>query len=352
MRRKVDRRRWYFALFNLLLLVLALMCGGGFLWIRGQLNTLAAADQWRGEGDMAFAQIGCFLPVDGTKSAEDVIVFRRNLEQKLSEESLVPPVNGSLYVDAYSGHGKLTVRTDHGSATVQAIGVGGEFFLFHPMELRSGSYLSERDLMQDRVVLDENLAWTLFGSSDVAGMTVVINDLPFTVSGVVHREDDFASRKAFPETESALFLSYDALHALTEAGIDCYEIVLPNLISGYGMGLVEELFDVGTGDRVENSARYGLKNLLTVVAGFGVRSMRQNGVIYPYWENAVRLTEDWLALLLVLGVVLTLCPTVTLTVEMIRALVKSGKYVRKKVPETADRMIQKKREARYAKRNR
>lgn len=346
MRRKVDKRRWIFAAFNLLLAVLAAVCGGLFWWVSRQLTSLDAADAWRGSSEMAFAQIGCFLPVDQTREETEIFQFRQTLDRKFTEESLLAPEGGSLYVDAYSAEARLTVTGDHGSAEVPVVGVGGEFFLFHPLQLRSGGYLSGKDLMQDRVVLDETLAWTLFGSPDVTGMTVKVGEVPLQVAGVIRREQDYASRAAYPEN-TGMFLSWSAFSALTEQGISCYEIVLPNLISGYGLGLVQENFQIGRGDVVENSARYSLKSLLNVVKNFGKRSMRTNGVIYPYWENAVRMTEDHLALLLVLIILLLVCPVVSLTVSVIAAMVKTGKYVQKKVPETADRLIEQKREARY-----
>lgn len=346
-RRKVDRRRWYFALFNLLLVVLAAVCGGLFWWISGWLNSLDAADRWRGQNEMTFAQIGCYLPVDDPASTEEIFKFRRTLEEKLTQDSLAAPDGGSLYADAWSASARVQVATDFGSAQVRATGVGGNFFLFHPLQLRSGSYLSEDDLMQDRVILDETLAWTLFGSPDVAGMTVSVNGTQCYVAGVIRQEQDPASRTARGE-EASLYLSWDMFRSLTEQDATCYEIVLPNVISGYGMGLVKESFDIGTGDLTENSRRYSLQNLLTVAGDFGVRSMRHNGVIYPEWENAARMTEDYLAALLILGSLLLACPVITVTVELIRSLVKTGKYVQKKVPETADRLIERRREERYA----
>lgn len=343
-----KRRRYIWAASGILVL-LAGLCTAAAFWLSVQLNSLDAARRWRGESEMRFAQVACFFPVDDTRSVEDVVQFRRALEQKLSEESLAAPQNGSLFQDAYSGEGTLTIAADHGTASVHCIGVGGDFFLFHPMELRSGSLLSERDLMQDRVVLDENLAWTLFGSSDVAGMTVTIGQTPFVVSGVVHREDDCFSQAAYPEEESLLFLSYDAFHALTEQGINCYEIVLPDVVSGYGLGLVKEELDVGRGDIVENSRRYSVESLLAVAGDFGRRSMRQNGVIYPYWENAVRMTEDWLSLLLVLSGVFLLFPAAAILAEVIRAAVKIGTYVKRKLPESASAMVERRRERQYGK---
>lgn len=351
MRVKVDRRRWRFALVNILLVVVAAVLYGVFSWITTWLPALDTAQRWQGNGETRFTQIACYLPVNTPKTQEEILQFRRTLEQKLVENSLEAPQGGSLYADAWSASATLTVTGDHGSAQVATIGVGGNFFLFHPLTLRSGSYLSEDDLMQDRVVLDETLAWTLFGSSDVAGMTVYINQKPYYVAGVVHREDDPASSRAYRDN-AGMFLSYDAFYALTGQNVTCYEIVLPNPISGFGLGLVEESFSVGTGVIVENSTRYSMGNLLQVVADYGLRSMGHNGVVYPYWENAVRLTEDWLAAILVVMGLCIICPAVTLLVEAIRAAVKTGKYVKKKVPGTADKLIQRRREIQYAKRKR
>lgn len=348
MKIRVNKRRWWFAWCNLALVVLAVICFGISRWMSGQLISLDAAERWRGDNEMSFTQVACFLPESSPKSREEILQFRRTLDQKLTEASLTAPAGGSLYADAWSASARLRVSGDHGSAEVTAIGAGGEFFLFHPLVLRSGSYLSPNDLMQDRVVLDEALAWQLFGGSDVAGMSVTINEKPYYVAGVIRRENDFATREAYLDG-AGMFIAYDTFCELTQQDITCYEIVLPDLISGFGLQLVEENFDVGLGDIVENSTRYSAANLLSVAGDFGKRSMRNNGVIYPYWENAVRLTEDYLALLLVLMLLFLLCPVVSLTVELIRALVKTGKYAKKKIPAAVDAKIEQRREKRYAK---
>jgi len=342
----VNKKKWHFALLNGILILLFLTCAVVFARIAGTLDSIDAADRWRGESDMRFAQIGCFLPVDQQKSEDAILQFRQTLDQKMIDASLEAPEGGSLYADAYSGSGRLTVKGDHGSADVKAIGVGGSFFLFHPLQLRSGSYISETDLMQDRVVLDEALAWQLFGGPDVAGMTVTIQDKPYYVAGVIRRENDFASKEAYIDG-AGMFLSYSAFHALTEQEITCYEIVLPDMITGFGKSLVDENFDVSGGDLVENSSRYDLGSLLRVIGDFGHRSMRNNGVIYPYWENAVRLTEDYLALLLVLMILFGICPAVCGIVLIIKALVSGWKTVKKQIPTRLLAMRERRREQKY-----
>jgi len=348
MKIRLSKRAGWFALINIGLLVLATVCFIIMAWFSGLLDTVYAAPRWQGSAEMQFTQIACFLPVEQKKTEDEILQFRRTLDQKLTENSLTAPANGSLYTDAWSGEDTLTVSSDFGSSKVRAFGVGGDFFLFHPLRLRSGSYLSERDLMQDRVILDETLAWTLFGSPDVAGMSVTIDGKPFRVAGVVHMEDDYASKAALGEN-ACIFLSYSVLHSLKETGIDCYEIVLPNMISGYGLDLVKANFDIGDGVIVENSGRYRMQNLLQVIGSFGRRSMVQKSVVYPYWENAVRITEDWLALLLLCTIVLLLCPAITLLICTIWTLVKAARYLRKKIPAAANSVIERRRESRFLK---
>jgi len=144
-------------------------------------------------------------------------------------------------------------------------------------------------------------------------------------------------------------MSYSALYRLTERGITCYEIVMPDPISGFAKGKAGELFRVGSGELIENSRRYGLQNLFSVIRSFGTRSMCSNGVIYPYWENAVRLTEDYLALLLVLMVLFGICPAVSVTVLVIRSANRFRRKAAAKVPAAVDAARERRREKKYAK---
>ena len=324
-------KKWIFWSVNALLAVLAAVCVLISCAVQNALPTLNAAETWAGTSEMAFAQIGCYLPNDQPVQEEDVWQFRQTLNSKLTEASLTAPENGSLYTDAYSGQGTLTVTGKRGSAQVKVIGTGGDFFRFHPLPLRSGSYLTEQDLMQDRVLLDEELAWMLFGSNDLTGLSVTIGDADYYIAGVVSREDDRYSRLAYTDG-AGMFMSFSALKAcLPDTGISCYEIVLPNPITSFAKNLVSESFPLKNGVLVENSSRYSLGNLLSVIGDFGKRSMGLNGIIYPYWENAVRLTEDYAALLLVLTVLFTVTPAVSVTVTAVRWLRKLWKKGRSAV---------------------
>lgn len=310
------------------------------------LCTQDAAAAWRGENEMRFAQVSVFLAEDGKLTENEIGVFHQTLDQALLDASLEAPEGGSLYTDAYSGTANITVSSDKNDMQVKAIGVGGSWFTFHPLTLRSGSYLTGEDYMADRVVLDEELAWALFGSNDVAGLSVTINDRPYPIAGVIHREDDFASRKAYQDG-AGLFMSFGALNAITETKISCYELVAPDMITGYAEGLVTEKFSVGNGVVVQNTGRYSLSRLLSVIGSFGQRAMQTKPVLYPYWENAARMAEDYAALWLVLLVLFSLCPAICATIIAVRLVKKAAGVVGEKVPAMIEKKVEAEKEKHY-----
>jgi len=338
MKARTLSKKWIFWGINGFFTLLVLVCLLFLHSVCTALPTLNAANTWAGESGMPFAQLACYLPDDQTLEEQDIWSFRQTLEKQLTESALESPEKGSLYTDAYSGQGTLTVATARGNAQVEVIGVGGDYFRFHPLQLRSGSYLAETDFMQDRVILDEELAWKLFGGMDLTGLSVTINGADYYVAGVVSREDDPYSTIAYSDG-AGMFMSFSALKACNDTvSINCYELVMPNTITSFAKNMVQEHFPLKDGIVVENSSRYSLGNLLDVIGDFGKRSMGLNGIIYPYWENAVRLTEDYAALLLVLVVLFALVPAISLAVLvicMLKAGWQKGKHLVKNNVESA-----------------
>ena len=344
--RNFGFKQWFLLILNIVLVLASAACVMGLNAIGGTLTSLTAAGRFRGENEMRFAQIACYLPVGGGKTEDDIRSFRQSLDSKLLEQSLEAPEGGKLCLDAYYGVENITISTDNGSASVKAVGVGGDFFYFHPLTLRGGAYIKSSDLMDDLVVLDEDIAWRLYGGTDLAGLTVQINGEPFVISGVVERETDFATEKAYAG-DGGVYMSFSAMNRLIEtAAVTGYEIVMPDPITNYAKGIIEDTFPIGTGDVVENSSRYNLPHLLDVLKAFGQRSMRTNGVIYPYWENAARLTEDYAALLLLLAVLAAVCPVMFVLVLVIRDIRRAYRFAKAKVPEKVEAAVEKRREER------
>lgn len=314
-------------LLRLLAGLAAVLAAGCFVTLRLQADRLSsqqAAERWKGDGGTEFCQVTCFLPVDEELSLEQIYRFRMEILKKLHEAALDIDTDQTLFLDAWSTSGKVALTAEGGKGEAAVTAVGGEFFQFHPLRLLNGSYLSEKDLMKDLVLLDEETAWMLFGGTDLAGMPLRVNGVPFVVGGVVRREQDEASLKAYTAGRG-IYMSYDAYSQLTEnAGIGCYELVLAEPVKGFTLSFVQEKFPIGKGEIVSNTDRFDFVRLLGLVRQYGQRSMQTHGVVYPYWENAARYCEDWSALLAFAGVVLLILPALLLLQLLLKGL-KRGK---------------------------
>lgn len=268
------------------------------------------------------AQVSCFFSPNAKITQDSIESFEHSLDNALKEASIEqdsPNPGARLWADAYSADGTIVLSTDKGSVEADALGIGGDFFLFHPLQLLSGSYFSGNDLMQDYVVLDEDAAWQLFGSNDVAGMTVNIGGKPHLVIGVVECPDGRLYEAAGLDGVR-VFVSYETLSAYGKSGgINHFEIVMPNPVKQYALNYVRE--QLGAQERevevLENSSRYQIGKRLRLLLDFGTRSMNGKAIIYPYWENVARGYEDILALLTLFQMLFLIYPSMILLVWIV-----------------------------------
>ena len=278
--------------------------------LTGQLTSQQLASRWSKEEE--FAQISCYFSKDAGMTKDQIAPLERQIQEALKEAaSEDSDAGGRTWADAYSTEGQLTITSDRTSATVRAFGVAGDFFLFHPMKLLSGNYFGLDDVNEDGVILDENVAWQLFGSYNVAGMTVEIGNNAYPIRGVV-RSDSGLFSKAAEEEASTIYVSYAILEQQMggEIGIDSYELLVANPVHEFGVSSLKNALGIEESkyELVENSARFDLKHRLLLLKNFGIRSMNTKGIIYPYWENRARGYEDISALLLAIEILLLLYP--------------------------------------------
>lgn len=292
----------------LLLALAALLCLWQTCRLGRSLDSQLAAERWQGESETRFAQISCFVSVDHALSREEIYAFRGTMLNQLKEAEPDEAARSGGWHDAWCAMGGVTASGERGSAEAAVIAVGGGFFDFHPLRLLSGSYLREDDLTLDRVLLDEELAWRLFGGTELAGMELQLNGQRFSIAGVVEREKDAASRAAYTDGPG-LYMSYEAYEALTgSGGVCCYELLLPEPVQGWALSLAREKFPLGGGEAIQNSERFGLPRLLALRGSMDARTMQSRGLRYPYWENAARLVENRCLRLLTAALLLGLLP--------------------------------------------
>ena len=304
----------------LLLTLAALVCLWRIHGLKSALSAQQAAERWQGESEQSFTQVSCFVPVDEALSQNQIYAFRGKMLQELNKAALDGEGSDGLWRDAWSAVGKVRVSSEKGAGDASVIAVGGDFFSFHPLKLLSGDYLREDDLMHDRVLLDLDLAWLLFGGTDLQGMEMKINDRIFLVAGVVERETDDASRRAYTAGQG-LYMNYETYAELTGTeSITAYEYVLPEHVKDFAVNVAKENFPIGRGEILKNSGRFSYGRLFNLLGKMDERAMQGMGMIYPYWENAARVTENRCARLLLTAILLLVLPLVSLIVWLWKRL--------------------------------
>lgn len=258
------------------------------------------AERWSKEKDVA--QVSCFFSVNAGITEDRIIEFEHSIDSALTDAAVLQDSENPgarLWADAYSADGRVVLSSEKSSLEADAIGIGGDFFLFHPLKLLSGSYFSGNDLMQDLCIIDQDAAWQLFGSNNVAGMTVNIGGIPHIVAGVVERPAGRLEEAAGLDS-TLVYVSYQTLSELGSCnGINHYEIVMPDPVTGFAVNYVRE--KLGNSEKetevLENTSRYSFLSRLKLIPAFGTRSMNGRAIIYPYWENIARGYEDILGVI-------------------------------------------------------
>jgi len=277
--------------------------------------------RWSEKEDVA--HISCFFSPDANVTEDTLRQFEYELggflkEASITQESANP--GARLWTSAYSAEGKITLTSEYGNLEADAVGIGGDFFMFHPQKLLYGAYFSGNDVNQDYCVIDEDAAWQLFGSADVAGMMVTIGGVPHIVSGVIERPEGRLWEAAGLDT-TRIYVSLPVLEKYgTSHGINHYEIVMPNPVKEYALKHVTE--KLGQNERetevLENNTRFDMLNRVQIIKTFGTRSMSGKSIIYPYWENVARGYEDIVGVLTVFMAFCLVYPTILIIIYLIR----------------------------------
>ena len=254
-----------------------------------------------------------------------------------------------LYNDAWSLHASRRSAPAGRAATCSLSPSGGNFFDFHPLRLLSGSYLSPDDVMDDRVLLDKETAWLLFGAFDVAGMSFSLDGTPVVVAGVYEHEKDAFSKLAYGE-DMRIYMSYsvaasrrlDRLQCRADAPEryalpNCFEFLrwlsrsralpkqsptreVPLKVFRMRQGPANT-YRLPPGDPVRAEQKTPTRSMQRSVSYVSNRPIGP----YPTGKTPPAPPEDRAALWLLLGVVTGVFPIALLFYELIRYAVKGKK---------------------------
>ena len=241
-----------------------------------------AARRFSGQSGKRFVQISAFFhPNDGV-SEFHILLFNEALQAGLRASGNVENGSGNPLIHAFSAASTLAVQSARGAFNHEALGVGRDFFFFHPYTLMYGSLMENP--AGNGIIVNDRAAWMLFGAVDVVGLPVLIHGEAYVVSGIVSLENDRASRDALSGTDCMVFVPY----AVIGTGVTCYETVLPEPVMGYG----EYLFaNLGLENTVVNSTRYSSSAIRKAIRSLPAYSMDAFAASLPYWENAAKNIE-------------------------------------------------------------
>ncbi len=289
-----------------------------------------AALRWDSSGKSA--HISVFMSEDAKFTLNNVMEFEENMKNTLTESNALTNKSGyNTWIDSYSAKGHLTISRDDVNVEVSAIGVGGDFFFFHPLELVNGSYFTPDNLMDDLIVLDEDTAWRLFGSTDIQGMTVEINGKEYIISGVIKRDEGRLNKEA-GNNKPTVYVSYNLLNkGEEETYITDYEVILPDLTKNYAYKIVKKGINLSADNRdiVKTDDRYSVTSLVKLLKNYGKRSMKTNGVIYPYWENVARGREDMCVYALLAEIIIAVICIVYVVIKLVKLLRRNSENIKK-----------------------
>lgn len=302
-------------------LIIALSLYGICNAIIGKMYDQQAAKRW-GQDQQAY-QITILFDKAAKVSDNDIKRFEYDYNKLLSstfgdagqEYINMNNEDSSYYAHSYMAEGRLNLSQENKSVNnAKVYGVSGNYELFHPFEMISGSFLKETEAHPDCVVIDEFTAYSLFGSTNVVGLPIYVQNTPLYVAGVyksgtseiveaangwstmantVTKEDGSVDQTG---KNSLIYMSYDTMCSLCgeTKPITCFEFVS---IAPSEKFLYDELVKGFTNymssmEIVKNSSRFGIENMYRVLRQFGIRSMHVNNIDYPYFENIARARED------------------------------------------------------------
>lgn len=311
-----------------------------------------AADLWSGDSEEKFRQISCFAigqaQADGSPdlffsssvslNTDDIKSIRTNLDSivlaasgkkensKTDKETTSEDDDKKLWIDAYSAETtsvvvrKATDVKPEASAEVTLTGVSGDYYLFHPMKMLAGAFLSDDTLDPKKIVIDKELAFKLFGSYNAVGSEVMINERAYTIVGVLEYGDTKIDKKTSGDLVHAYIL-FEELNYLSSAAanltgttsqdavfdsegqespalaITCYEVVLPNKIRGIALQNLQNAMETaGKVEKnflfVDNTDRFSPLRLYDTIFPIGDNTIDRQAYKLPFWELSAQTAES------------------------------------------------------------
>jgi len=292
-----------FAVSALLLGVFELIVAG----MSGSLDYLDAGERWSADGER-FAVITLYTEEGSALSGDQVGSWVRAVDAKLLESSVAPNENARSWAYTYAAEETMTVTGPRDKTTAEVIAAGGDFFVFHPQEFVCGSAFLNDASNPNGVVIDEDLAWKIFGATGIVGMEMTVDGIPFIVTGVSRRASEHGIYDYTYGERPRMYMSYAGYIKLRgdENHITMFETALPNAVKGFARNIFNSAVTANedTMTVTEATDRFSIPNRFSNMKILKYSWIRENKIEYPYWENEAKVADYRCAVLMIFEVAL------------------------------------------------
>lgn len=309
--------------------------------ISSNIDFINAGDRWSADGER-FAVITLYTEQGDTLSEDQIGAWARSVDSSLLEASIAPEnENARSWAYTYAFEETLNVMGPRASASAQTIAAGGDFFVFHPLEFIYGAPFLNDSSLPNGVVLDEDLAWKLFGAVNIIGMEMTIEETPFTVVGITRRESKNGIYDYTYGERPRMYMSYAGYAKLygDEPRITMFESAIPNAVRSFAKNIYDGVVKANeeTSTVMEASDRFSLQNRYNNMKLLKYSWIRENKIEYPYWENVARVADHRCAIMMIFEVVLAAAAVISMLGSFILlrlsgySLIDSGKNIYAKI---------------------
>ncbi len=273
------------------------------------LESQNAADRWRTE-EIRYSQMSAFISENAGFDIQSAQYSENSIIERLSVDSYVSDDTKRIAITNSVSKTKMHFSTSFDSSEAEVFYTDSDHFIFHPHSFVYGWHYTGDEIMKNYVVLNEELAFRIYGGTNVAGMTVNVDGTECTVVGVTSGPVSFAERKEWNEKQPIAYVmqgfkeDYD-----NSLPIISYEVLLPDPVKDYASAIFKEALriDEDKVEIVENTGRGKYLKLLKELFSSDRSMVRENTVYYPHWENAARKVygdlKPWVFVSFVFGII-------------------------------------------------
>ncbi|MBE6623501.1 MAG: ABC transporter permease [Ruminococcaceae bacterium] len=290
-----------------------------------------AAKRWQSE-ELRYSQLTAFISEDAGFNYNSAKQVHNNIVKKLADDSYASQNGEKVALTNSLSQTKLTFKSVLDSCEAQVYFTGNDHFIFHPYEFISGWYYTGDESSNNFVVLNEELAFRLYGGTDVAGLEIEVSGTKCEVLGVTSGPfSDSEKRLWEKDIPRAYMMSGFGENINNDLPIICFEALLPNPVKDYAMNIFKEavMFDENSVEIIENSQRIRYVELLKSVFKEDTDMMRNNTIYYPYWENAARRMLSTVKVPVFLSVVAAAVPALYIFSLIVILFINKEKLIKK-----------------------